>query len=116
MDIRVIKNSITRGELRNIANEQFGDMVKAVVDLDQEIMAVGGELHADEETLLIDQEGSQREYTWGINIYPDKTGDDFIEYDSMVNLKPSFGNRTRSVENKEIREQIKKIVGTLIQK
>ena len=114
MDIRVIKNSITRGELRNIANEQFGDMVKAVVDLDQEIMAVGGELHADEETLLIDQEGSQREYTWGINLYPDRGGGDFIEYDSMVNLKPTFGNRTRNVENIEIRDHIKKVVGKLV--
>ena len=116
MDIKIIKSPITREELKHIASEGFGELVKVVVDLEQEIMAVGGELHADEETLLIDQEGSQREYTWGINIYPDKTGDDFIEYDSMVNLKPSFGNRTRSVENKEIREQIKKIVGTLIQK
>lgn len=83
-----IKDSISRGELKKIAEEQFGQLVKAVVDVEQEIMAVGGELHADEEVLLTELEGSKREYTWGINLYPEKTGNDFVEFDSMVNLKP----------------------------
>lgn len=114
MEIRIVKNSITREELKRIAQERFGDMVKVVVDIEHEIMAVGGDLHADEEVVLIEQEGSSHEYTWGINLYPDNIGDDFIEYDSMINLKPTFGNRTRSVEASEIREQIKKIVKKLV--
>ena len=114
MDIRVVKHPITKKELRYIASEKFGDMVKAVVDLEHEIIAIGGELHADEEVLLVEQEGTQREYTWGINLYPDRTGDDFIEYDSMINLKPAFGNRTRGVDNVEIRERIKKVVKKLV--
>ncbi|TSC78478.1 MAG: hypothetical protein G01um101429_751 [Parcubacteria group bacterium Gr01-1014_29] len=114
MDIKIIKDKITKEELKKIAEERFGDLAKAVVDVEQGIMAVGGELHADEEVLLVEQEGSQREYTWGINLYPDRVGDDFIEYDSMINLKPTFGNRTRNVENAIIREQIKKVVGKLV--
>lgn len=114
MPIHIVKKSLTREELKSIAQERYGDLVKAVVDVEQGIMAIGGELHADEEVLLIEQEGSRREHTWGINLYTEKTGEDFIEFDAMVNLKPSFGNRSRNVENPEIREKIKAIVKQLI--
>ena len=97
-----------------MANKEFGDIVKAVVDVNQEIIAVGGELHSDEEILLFEQEKSKREDTWGINFYPKNIGDDWIEFDSMINIKPQFGNRSRDVENTEIREQIKSIIKKLV--
>ncbi len=97
-----------------MAKTGFGDLVKAVVDVAQGIMAIGGELHADEEVLLMEKENSRRENTWGINIYPKKSENEWIEFDSMVNIKPSLGNRSRDVENSEIREVIKKIVRKLI--
>ena len=114
MSIRIIKKPITRGTLREIAKERFGDLIKVVVDTNQEIMAVGGELHVDMETLLMEKENSSREYTWGINLYPDNFGDDFVEFDSMVNLKPALNNRTRNVDNPEIRKKINAIVKNLI--
>ena len=114
MPIHIVKQPISREELKSIAQERYGDLVKAVVDVEQGIMVIGGELHADEEVLLMEQESSRREHTWGINLYTEKTGEDFLEFDSMVNLKPSFGNRSRNVENSEIREKIKVIVGKLI--
>ncbi|KKS16475.1 MAG: hypothetical protein UU71_C0001G0013 [Parcubacteria group bacterium GW2011_GWB1_41_6] len=114
MEIRIIKKPISKEELKELAKEGFGDVVKAVVDVEQEIMAVGGELHADEEILLMDKENSKRENTWGVNFYPDKSENDFIEFDSMINLKPAFGNRSRDVENSEIKIKIKKIVEKLI--
>ena len=114
MDIKIVKNSISKDELKHIANEQYGDMVKVVVDLEHEIMTVGGEFHADGELVLMEQEGARREYTWGINLYPDVQGGDFIEYDSMINLKPAFGNRTRNVTDKEICEKIKRVVEKLV--
>ena len=77
-------------------------------------MAVGGELHADEEVLLSEQENSKRENTWGINLYPKKSIDNWIEFDSMINLKPSFGNRSRDVKNPETREKIINIVKKLV--
>jgi hypothetical protein len=114
MEIKVIKDSITRDELRRIAEIGFGELVKAAVDIGQGIMAIGGEMHMDEEMLLIEQEGSKQEFTWGINLYPQNTGDDFIEFDSMINLKPAYGNRTRGVDNIETREKIMEVVNKLI--
>lgn len=104
--MKIIKEKITVRELREMAKAQFVDLVKAVVDVEQEIMAVGGELHADEEVLLMEKEGSKREHTWGINLYPEKRGKEFIEFDSMINLKPAFGNRSRGVRNPKIREKM----------
>lgn len=114
MQIRIIKEPIRVEDLIKIMQEYAGDFVKAVIDVKQGIMALGGEFHADEEVVLMEQEKSARENTWGINLWPGKTGDAFVEFDSMINLKPSFGNRTRGVENLEIREKIKSIVAKLI--
>lgn len=97
-----------------IAREEFGDIVKAVVDIEQEIMAVGGELHADEEVFLSENKGSKRENTWGINLYPKKTDEEWIEFNSMVNIKPAFGNRSRGVESLEIQKKIKETVKKLV--
>ncbi|MFH1769297.1 MAG: DUF5674 family protein [Parcubacteria group bacterium] len=114
MKTYIIKESITLARLREIAQEGFGDIVKAVVDIEQDIMALSGELHIDEEVKLIEEEGTKKENAWGVNIYPDGKGDDFIEFDSMINLKPASGNRTRNIENLEIRQKIKNIVRDLI--
>jgi len=110
MEIKIVKDSIGKKELREIAKQQFGDLVKAVVDIDQEIMAVGGEMHADEEVILIEQEGSKREHTWGINLYPEKSREELIEFDSMINIKPSYNNHSRDVEDLKIKEKINMIV------
>lgn len=114
MIIKIIKIPIKKAELLKIASEGFGDVIKAVVDVEQEIMAVGGELHADEEVLLTEKEHSKRENTWGINFYPKKSDSEWIEFDSMINIKPGLGNRSRNVDNSEIREKIKEIVKKLV--
>jgi thymidylate synthase len=114
--MKIIKDSININELKEMAREEFGDVIKAVVDIMQGIMAVGGELHADEEVLLMEEAGSKRQDTWGINLYLEKSGEDFIEFDSMINLKPHYGNRSRGVEDSEVRDKIKKIVEKLVLK
>lgn len=114
MEIQIIKNPISKAELKRVAQERFGDLVKAAVDIEQEIMAIGGELHVDEQVLLIERENSKQENVWGINIYPDGVGDDFIEFDSMVNLKPAFGNRSRGIDDLEVREKVISVVKKLI--
>lgn len=111
--MKIITNQITRHELKEMADKMFGNLVKAVVDVDKEIMAIDGELHADEEALLVGN-GSKAEDIWGINLYPDIQDDNWIEFDSMINLKPALGNRTRGVENQQIREKIIQIVKKLI--
>jgi len=112
--MRVIDKKISINELKKIASETFGYLVKAVVDIKKEIMVIGGELHSDEETLLL-EDGSKQNDLWGINLYPDKYPDkDWIEFDSIINLRPSLGNNSRNVENLEIREKIIEIVNKLI--
>jgi hypothetical protein len=113
--MEIVDNPIKLTELKQIAEKIFGNFVKAVVDIEKEIMAVGGELHADEETLLL-QNGSKQENLWGINIYPQLSGNDFIEFDSMINLRPSQGNRSRGVDNEEVRKKIIEVVDKLITK
>lgn len=114
MNITIIKDPILSTDLREIAKKQFGDFVKAVVDIEKEIMAIGGSLHADEEAMLLEQ-GSVQENLWGINIYPEKSQEEWVEFDSMINIRPSQGNRSRNVEDENTRERIVKIVNTLIQ-
>jgi len=114
MEIKIIKDPISKKEIIDIAKNQFGDLVKAVVDIKQEIMAIGGELHSDEEVALIEKEGSKREDTWGVNLYPEKSDKEWIEFDSVINLKPSFNNHSREVEDGETKEKIKKIVQKLV--
>ena len=112
--MKIVKDQITLGELKTLARDQFVNIIKAVVDIEQEIIAVGGEFHSDLETLLMEEEGSKRENTWGINLRLDKTGEDFIQFDSMINLKPSSGNTTRSVEDPVIKEKVVKIANKIV--
>lgn len=113
MGIRIVKDGISKNELLRMAEDQFGNYLKAVVDVDRMISAFGGDLHSDEEASLI-EDGSRQEYLWGINLYLDKQRDEWIEFDSMINVRPSRGNRSRGVENGEIREKIFAIINDLI--
>lgn len=113
MGIHFIRDRISRTDLQKIADERFGDMVKAVVDLTRRVMTLGGELHADEESEMLEQ-GSMREDLWGINLYPGEKGDAFIEYDSMINIRPALGNRTRSIDDEMVRAKIRKFVDDMI--
>jgi len=113
MEIIIIKDKIEIGKLKEIAKNQFGSLVKAVVDIDNELMAIGGELHADEEVLL-SENGSKRENIWGINLYPEKSENDWVEFDSMINIKPQYNNSSRGVENVDIQNKIIVIVNKLV--
>jgi len=111
--MQIITEKITLDELKKMSEKMHNNLVKAVVDIEMGIMAVDAGMHADEEMLLL-EEGSQQENLWGINIHPYKSRDTWIEFDSMINLRPSFGNRTRGVDDINIQEKIKKIVDALV--
>jgi hypothetical protein len=107
------KKRVNICELQKMATDTFGDLVKAVVDVRLAIMAIDAELHADEEALLLGNDSDQNDL-WGINLYPEIEGEGFVEYDSMINLRPSRGNRSRRVEDPEVRDHIQKIVADLV--
>jgi hypothetical protein len=114
MTIEVLSGPTTRARLSAIAAGQFGDMVKAVIDVERGVMAIGGELHSDEEAALID-DGSAQEHLWGVNLYPAEPDDAWIEFDSMINVRPSQGNRSRTVEDRVLRDRIRQIVTGLVE-
>lgn len=111
--MKIIRQKMSREELRQMAEKGFGNMVKAVMDVERGIMAIDAELHSDEEALLL-QDGSMQENLWGINLYPDLAGDDFIEFDSMINVRPSQKNMSRGINDERIRQKISTIVNNLI--
>jgi hypothetical protein len=113
--MEIITQKISIAKLKDLSGKMFGNLVKAVVDVEKGIIAIDGELHADEQALLLEN-GSRQENLWGINIYPDKTGVDFIEFDSVINIRPSQQNRSRGVENQEIKRKILEIINKLIEK
>ena len=102
-------------ELRRLAEGRFGDMTKAVVDLARGVMLLDAELHADQEAALLAEGANQRDL-WGINLYPDVEGEDWLEFDSMINLRPSFGNRSRGVDDASTRDAITQLVSRLVQR
>lgn len=113
--MKIIKDKIELKYLKDIAVNGFGNLVKVVVDIENEIIAIDAELHSDEEALLLEN-GSKRNNLWGINLYPELEGEDFIEFDSMINLRPSQGNRSRGIDDSQIRQKIKMIVDKLVGK
>ena len=111
--MNIVRDRISLADLEVIAKAQFGDLVKAVVDIERGVMAIGGELHADEEALLL-EDGSTQRHLWGINLYPAISDESWIEFDSMINIRPSYGNRSRSVDDAETRKAIAAVVGRLV--
>ena len=111
--MRIVDTSISLSELESMARRGFGDLVKAVVDVERGIMAVDAELHADQEAALL-EDGSEQADLWGINLYPELSGPDFVEFDSMINIRPSQGNRSRGVDDPATREKIRVIVASLV--
>jgi hypothetical protein len=107
---------VTVSELKTMSGKMFEHLVKAVVDIEKEVMYIDAEMHFDQEQKML-EEGSKQKNLWGINLYPDKFGsNDFIEFDSMINLRPNEDNRSRSVEDPELREKIREIVNNLVGK
>jgi hypothetical protein len=112
--MQIVAGKITVAALTAMAEATFGDLVKAVVDVQRGLLAVDAGMHSDLEALLLDA-GSRQGDLWGINLYPAEFGAArFLEFDSMINLRPSQGNRTRSVDDPDARAAIEALVGRVV--
>ena len=112
--MKLIKDKINLSELQKMAKNMFGDMVKAVIDIDKKIMVVFAELHADQEKMLLDK-GSEQKNLWGINLYPSYYGKkEFVEFDSMINIKPNQNNRSRDIQDPKVRKKIIDLINNLV--
>jgi hypothetical protein len=109
------EHPIAMPELLDLARNRFGELVKGVVDLRRQILLLDADLHADQEAELL-RDGADQRDLWGINLYPDLEGADWLEFDSMINLRPSFGNRSRGVDDAETRAAISRLVDELVRR
>ncbi len=112
--MKILSQPIKHSDLNAMLPGYFGDMIKAVVDVKQCILGLDAELHADIEKELLAQ-GSMQADLWGINLYPEMEDEDFIEFDSLINIRPYQGNRSRDVQDPAVRKQIIDVVNSLIQ-
>ncbi len=111
--MKIVDTKITKRELINKYCSYFKTLIKAVVDIKKEVLVLDAELHADLETYLLER-GSKQEDLWGINLYSQKEKEDFIEYTALINIRPHQNNYSMEIEDKKIKEKIKKIVNRLV--
>ncbi|MCL2493338.1 MAG: DUF5674 family protein [Clostridiales bacterium] len=105
-----IVEKISIEELKTLSEKMYEPLVKAVVDVERRVLVVDAGLHSDEELYLLEQ-GSSQQDLWGVNFWPDEYGtDNFVEFDSMINLRPGQGNRSRGVDDEAVRNLILQIV------
>lgn len=108
----IITSKISRDDLKKHL-VHFGDMVKFVVDVEKSVLAIGGEMHSDCEELLLEQ-GSKQENLWGANLYPFREGDERIEYTSLINIRPSLGNRDMKIQDEVIRRKVREVAEVML--
>jgi len=100
--MKLVTEKITTLELHEFSQRMFGGLVEVVVDIERKVMVIDADMHSDEESFLL-KNGSQQTDLWGINLYPELTGEDFIEFDSMINIRPQLKNFTRDIKNPVLR-------------
>ncbi|MBX9745121.1 MAG: hypothetical protein K2X08_07935 [Chlamydiales bacterium] len=114
MPVRMIEEQVQKSELSELELKgRYAGLVKAVVDIKRAIMIAGVTMHSDAEEQLLEQ-GSEQCDLWGINLYLQESGDEWIEFDSMINLRPSQGNDSRGVDDLATQEKIREIVNHLV--
>ena len=107
---RILKSPLTKDEIKDLAKEFFGDMIKVVADIDRKIIAVGGSLHADSEQLLL-KGGSKQANIWGANYFPFRKKGERVEFSALMNIRPREGNRDQFIQSAAVREKVEEIVG-----
>ena len=113
MNILIVTDSIAVSELEAIAKEFYYPLLKGVVDIEKEVVAFGGEWHMDANKLLMES-GSSQQNVWGFNIFLDRPHESWLEYTSLINIRPELGNRSTTVRDETIRDKMKNIINSKI--
>lgn len=114
MNIKIVKEKIGLDEVKEIAKEFYFPMIKGVADIEKEIIALGGEYHNDANMYLQENESCEQKDIWGFNIYLDKPREEWLEYNSLINIRPQAGNMSMDIQNQSICDKIKEIVNKII--
>jgi hypothetical protein len=106
--------SVSVKELAEMAGKMYGSLVKADVDVAKKIVVIDMGMHADGEAYLLEQ-GSNQSDLWGINLHPDKySTDEFVEFDSMINLRPSQGNLSKGIDDTSVRTRVLDLIAEVV--
>jgi hypothetical protein len=111
-EVVLLNHRIEAGELRRLA-ARFEDMVKYVADLERGVIAIGGEMHADAEALLLET-GSRQADLWGANYYPGRGREECIEFTSLINIRPAAGNRGMELLDPALRARLRELTFALV--
>ncbi|MBI3305846.1 hypothetical protein HYZ82_01780 [Candidatus Nomurabacteria bacterium] len=109
MKIQILDRKISIGEIKKLADFWYGTMIKGTVDIELRKVALGGDYHIESSEMLTSS-GSKFEDVWGFNIRFEEKPEGVLEFDSMVNIKPNFGNRSRSINSEEIMKKATEII------
>lgn len=109
MKIKIITDTISTAEAKEIGKEFYDDMVKGAVDIKASTLALGGEYHIDASRVL-ESSGAHVGDIWGFNIVFGRPKEDRLEYTALINIRPAFGNRDMYIQDGAIRSKIKEIV------
>lgn len=112
-DILITHEPISPSTLQKYCEQWFGNMVKVVVDIDKEEIALGGSLHADAESMLLEK-GSVQKDLWGANIYPENKPGSQIEYTAFINIRPYQNNTSMEIQDKAVRNKLYTIITKLV--
>jgi hypothetical protein len=115
MEIRIITDSITIDEVKELAKLWYGEMIKGVVDIERDIIALGGEFHRDANDVLIEN-GSKQSDVWGFNVWLSKSKKDWLEYNSLINIRPAQNNRLMDIEDDVLRDKMRVIIERIIKR
>lgn len=103
--IHIIRERASPAQMQEMLHT-LGHYVKLAVDVRRQILAGGGPLHADCESMLL-EDGSQQPDVWGADWIPDTQE---VTYESLINIRPRQGNRGLELRDPALREQIERIV------
>lgn len=107
--IKILNHKISTEEVKKLADFWYGTMIKGAVDIEGGRVALGGDYHIEGSELLTSA-GSKFEDIWGFNIRFEENKDGVLEFDSMVNIKPNFGNRSRSISNEKVIKKATEVI------
>lgn len=107
-EILIVRDTLSAEQLDRLVKQWYTTMVKGVADVERGVIALGGEWHMDANAVLL-ADGSQQEYVWGFNIYPDAQGD-ILVFESLINIRPTQGNMGMVLEDESLRKKIRMTV------
>ena len=107
--IHLLEGPATFAQIQEMLQE-FETMIKIVVDIRRHRLSGGGEIQADCESVLLEN-GSEQDDLWGANWYP---GEQRIEFESLINIRPRAGNRSILIQDENLRTQVETVTREIL--